>query len=218
MPGYTKSGGDYVEYAICRDDLVKISPTVVINGVLAMNIYDSLFSSSGMLNEQIAKEVFSVLAGQDTALAILDPGGTFWATDDRFSEVFADQEHLRRLCERIDDGDDPIITQIDDFSVVAAQLATNQINCGYLIIILPGYNPETVLPEAGIFEKSFPQVSYPDQDHRPIPAMTQYLPAPNDCIFYGVSFPLFTDYGKTPEILTYLIVRDTNPGANLCAR
>ena len=152
MPGYTKSGGDYVEYAICRDDLVKISPTVVINGVLAMNIYDSLFSSSGMLNEQIAKEVFSVLAGQDTALAILDPGGTFWATDDRFSEVFADQEHLRRLCERIDDGDDPIITQIDDFSVVAAQLATNQINCGYLIIILPGYNPETTMVSMDLIE------------------------------------------------------------------
>jgi hypothetical protein len=53
---------------------------------------------------------------------------------------------------KIDDGDEPVITQADDCGIVAAELATEQTKCGYVIIILPGYNPESTLVNIDLIE------------------------------------------------------------------
>ena len=59
---------------------------------------------------------------------------------------------MREICAKIDDGAEPVITQIDDASITAAQLGTQQSNCGYVIIILKSYNPESILINFDLIE------------------------------------------------------------------
>ncbi len=59
---------------------------------------------------------------------------------------------MRELCAKIDDGAEPVITQADDFSIIAAQLATERTDCGYVIIALPQYSPESTLINIDIIE------------------------------------------------------------------
>ena len=57
-----------------------------------------------------------------------------------------------RVCAKIDDGAEPVLTQIKDCSIVAAQLATERSNCGYVIIALPQYSPESTLINIDLIE------------------------------------------------------------------
>jgi hypothetical protein len=65
---------------------------------------------------------------------------------------------LKRLCTTIDDGDEPVVTQVNDFGVVASQLATEETNCGYVIIVLPQYNSESTLINIGLIEMLLNQI------------------------------------------------------------
>ncbi len=124
-----------------------------------MDIYGSLFSSSGMLNEQIAKEIFGIMPVQGPFIVILDGKGNYWASDEeRFSQIFSDKQQLEQVISRIDDGGDPVISQIDDSSIVATQLATDQTNCGYVILVLEEYSPESTFANMDLIELLLNQI------------------------------------------------------------
>jgi len=125
-----------------------------------MNMYDSLFSSSCMLNEQIARQVFEVLPEDGPIMAIMDTEGNCWPNDsEQFSRLNIDESFLSQLYSRIDDGAEPVITQVDQASIVAAQLVTEQTNCGYVILALPQYSPESTLKNIDLIEILLNQVT-----------------------------------------------------------
>ena len=124
-----------------------------------MNIFDSLFSSNNMLNEQIARELFTVIPQPGPFIAILDGMGNYWLSDEeRFSQAFTDGDRLEQICARIDDGGDPVICQANDCTIIATQLLTEpikcdeQIDCGYVIIGSEQYSPESVLTNMEMIE------------------------------------------------------------------
>jgi len=118
-----------------------------------MDTYDSLFYPGCVLNEQIARQIFDTLPEQGPVIAIVDRQGHCWPSDShRFSELNISDSFLRELCEKIDDGAEPVVTQADDCSIIASQLATEQTNCGYVIIALPQYNPESALVNISLIE------------------------------------------------------------------
>ena len=118
-----------------------------------MNMYDSLFSSSCALNEQIARQIFDILPEQGPVMIIMDREGNCWPSDsEKFSSLNISESFLKEVCDKIDDGDEPIVTQISDCSVVAAQLTTERTNCGYVIIALPKYSPESTLVNIDLIE------------------------------------------------------------------
>ena len=118
-----------------------------------MNMYDQLFSPNCVLNEQIATQIFSILPERGPITVIMDRRGGCWASDsERFSDLNLSDSFLKELCGKIDDGDEPVITQMGHCSVVAAQLATEQANCGYIIIILPRFSPESTLTNIDLVE------------------------------------------------------------------
>lgn len=122
-------------------------------GAGRMDMYDSQFSQCGTLNEQIARQLFDILPEQGPVMLIMDRDGKSWASDsEKFSKLSISELFLKELCAKIDDGDEPIITQVNDFSIVAAQLATEQNNCGYVIIALPQYSPESTLINIDLIE------------------------------------------------------------------
>jgi hypothetical protein len=118
-----------------------------------MDVYDSLFSSSCALNEQIARQIFDILPEQGPIMVIMDRDGSCWfSNSEQFSKLSISESFLRELCVKIDDGAEPVITQANGCSIIAAQLAVEQTNCGYVIIALPQYSPESTLINIDLIE------------------------------------------------------------------
>lgn len=109
-----------------------------------MDMHDSIFSPAGVLSEQITRQLFEILPESGPIMVILDRDGNSWPSDSEgFSQLNLSESFLKELCDKVDDGTEPVITQVDDVSIVCAQLATNKTNCGYVIIALPRYSPAT---------------------------------------------------------------------------
>lgn len=111
-----------------------------------MDIHQSLLSSAFVLNEQIARQLFEVLPEQGPIILIMDRNSNIWPSDsEEFAKLNINESYLKELRAKIDDGVEPVITQTNDCSIIAAQLATERSNCGYVIIALPQYSPESTL-------------------------------------------------------------------------
>jgi hypothetical protein len=118
-----------------------------------MNIYESLLSSSFALNEQIARQLFDVLPEQGPVVLIMDRNGNAWPSDsEEFTRLNISESQLKELRDKIDDGVEPVITQTNDCSIIATQLATDRSNCGYVIVALPQYSPESTLININLIE------------------------------------------------------------------
>jgi hypothetical protein len=124
-----------------------------------MNIYDSLFSSGDMLNEQIAGELSDFVSAEGPFIAIRDTQGNCWLSDEeRFSQFLPHGKLLEQTFAKINDGFDPVIDQTDNCGFVVTQLSTDKVNCGYLFLILPGYTAETTLANIEIIDLLLGQV------------------------------------------------------------
>jgi hypothetical protein len=124
-----------------------------------MNLNESLSSGVFMLNEQVARQVFEVLPDQGPILLIMDRNGNYWPSDsERYAKLDISEHFLKELCAKIDDGAEPVVTQMNDCSIVAAQLATERSNCGYVIIALPQYTPESTLINIDLIEMLLSQL------------------------------------------------------------
>jgi hypothetical protein len=125
-----------------------------------MNIPDSLLSPVAVLNEQIARQIFDLLPERGPVMIIMDREGNCWPSDsEQFAKLNISKEFLKELCGKVDDGAEPIVTQANDCSVVAAQLATEQTNCGYVFLAMPQYSPESTLANIDLVEIVLSQVS-----------------------------------------------------------
>jgi len=124
-----------------------------------MDICESQFSRSSVLNEQIAGAIFDILPEDGPIVIIVGRDGNHWLSDSaRFSRLNISESFLKGLCAKIDDGVEPVVTQVNDFGVVAAQLSTEQTNCGYVIIVLPQYSSESTLVNIGLIEMLLNQI------------------------------------------------------------
>ncbi len=121
---------------------------------------DSIFNPASVLSEQVARQLFEILPESGLVIVILDKDGNCWPSDsEAFSKLHLDESFLRQVCHKIDDGQEPVVTQLDQCSIISAQLATSKTNCGYVIIALPQYNPESTLVNIGLIEILLNQVN-----------------------------------------------------------
>jgi len=118
-----------------------------------MNMHESLCFPGFMLTEQIARQIFEVLPEGGATIVIIDREGNNWPSDpEEFAKLNISESFLKELCAKIDDGAEPVVTGADDCSVIAAQLATERSNCGYVVIALPQYSPESILINIDLIE------------------------------------------------------------------
>jgi hypothetical protein len=118
-----------------------------------MNIFDSMFSTSSVLSEQLVPQIFDILPEDGPVMVIMDSDGNLWpSSEEEFSKLSIDVSFLKELCAKVDDGMEPITTQVGNISATAAQLATEQNNYGYVFIVLPQYNPELTLTNIDLIE------------------------------------------------------------------
>lgn len=124
-----------------------------------MGLYDSLFSQGGVLIEQIARQVFDILPEGGPVLVITDKEGNFWPSDsERFAELNLSESYLKEVCAKVDDGVEPVVSAAGNCSIVAVQLATERTNCGYVIVALQRYSPESTLANIDIIEMFLNQI------------------------------------------------------------
>ena len=118
-----------------------------------MKLNESLSSGVFMLNEQVARQVFDVLPDKGPIMLIMDRDGNYLPSDsEEYAKLNISEPFLKELCAKIDDGAEPVVTQINDCSIVAAQLATERSNCGYVVIALPQHSPESTLVNIDLIE------------------------------------------------------------------
>ena len=125
-----------------------------------MDIYESLLSPGFVINEQVARQIFEVLPEQGPIITLIDRKGNIWPSNsEEFSKLGISESFLKELCVKIDDGAEPVVTQANDCSIIATQLATERTNCGYVIIALPQYSPESTLTNINLIEMLLNQFS-----------------------------------------------------------
>jgi len=124
-----------------------------------MDICQSQFLQVSALNEQVAGEIFDILPEDGPIVMIIGRDGSRWLSNsEKLSELDISESFLKGVCAKIDDGAEPVIARLNDFGVVAVQLATEQINYGYVIVALPQYSPESVLINIGLIEMLLNQI------------------------------------------------------------
>ena len=125
-----------------------------------MDAYNTLNSTISMLNEQIARQIFEILPENGPVILIIDRNGSSWPSDsEEFSKLNISEPLLKELCMKIDDGVEPVITHFNNSSIIAAQLATDKTNCGYIIMALPQYNEESTQKNIHLIEMLLNQFS-----------------------------------------------------------
>ena len=124
-----------------------------------MDMLGSSYSPSCVLNEQIARQVFDLLPEDGPMIIIVSRQGNCWPSDaEGFTKLGISDGYIKDLCNKINDGEEPIITQVNDFSIVATALATERNDCGYILIVLPHYSPESTMANIGLIEILLSQV------------------------------------------------------------
>jgi len=124
-----------------------------------MNMFDSLFSESCVLNEQIARQVFEIMPERGHLMVIIDREGHCWPSNsEKFSKLNISESFLQELCSRIDDGAEPLVTQTENCSIISTQLVTERTNCGYVMIALTKYTPKSTMANIELIEMLLNQV------------------------------------------------------------
>ena len=125
-----------------------------------MDIYSKMFSKAFVLNEQIARQIFQTIPEQGPVVMIIDPEGNCWPSDtEAYHKLNIHESFLKEMCGKIDDGAEPLIMNENDCSFVASQLITDKNNCGYIIIALPKFTPESIMANINLIEMLLNQFS-----------------------------------------------------------
>lgn len=125
-----------------------------------MDLCNTSVPQTHTLSERIAREVFDVLPEQGPIVVILDREGERWISHpEEFAALGVDEYVLKDLRAKVDDGAEPVITQVGQTSVTLAQLATDQTDCGYVAVVLPRCAPESTLTHIDLVEALLSQVS-----------------------------------------------------------
>jgi hypothetical protein len=96
----------------------------------------------GVLN-QTAQLVFESFENTDITFALVSKDGHCISNRPQVvTQVFSNPKLLDSLCQRIDDGDEPTMACVGDYLVAGSGLLIDEDNNGFVIMILPGYNPE----------------------------------------------------------------------------
>jgi hypothetical protein len=117
------------------------------------SIYQAILSSSHTLIEQVGRVMAPEQSGFGPFWVLLDKNKSVRAGDrKRLSETIEDSELLHRVCSRVDDGFEPAICEAGSGVVAAGQFRTERTNCGYMVLVLPGYCYETAEANADLIE------------------------------------------------------------------
>jgi hypothetical protein len=118
-----------------------------------MTIYNPLFSATAMLNEQLARQVFEIISEEGPLVVIMDSEGNCWPSDSaKFERLNLSKHWITHFCSKINDGVEPVISHIQNHSIVGSQLVTDYAKCGYVLMAMEEPGPESMLAKMELVE------------------------------------------------------------------
>ena len=118
-----------------------------------MNMYGDQFSPESVLNEQVARQIFGLLGEVCPLVVIMDMAGNCRPSDtERFAGLNISESYLRELRCKIDDGYEPVVTELDGCGIVASQLSSEKTDFGYVILAFEQCGPEATLGGIDLIE------------------------------------------------------------------
>jgi hypothetical protein len=118
-----------------------------------MNIYNSLFSHNTILSEQVARQVFEIVADEGPLVLIIDANGNCLpSSSEKFEQLHLTSQWLENFCSKIGDGVEPVISHINNHSIVGAQLATDSSKYGHILMAVEEQGPEAMLAKIELVE------------------------------------------------------------------
>lgn len=125
-----------------------------------MDMYETMFSASYVLNEQIARQVFEMLPERGPVVVIMDRHGNCWPSNsEEFAKLSLSEALLQDLRAKVDDGVEPVAVRLGDACVTAAQLATEQTNCGYVVAALSRPGSKSSVSDIDLLEALLSQIA-----------------------------------------------------------
>ncbi len=118
-----------------------------------MNLYNSMFSQDAMFNELLAEQIFGMIPEQGPLVVIMDNEGNCRASDSElFEKLNLNKEWIDNFCSKISDGVEPVISHIDNYGVIGAQLIGEHNMCGYVIMVTEEAGLESMLAKIELLE------------------------------------------------------------------
>lgn len=125
-----------------------------------MDVYDTMLSAGCALNDEIAAEVFDTLSESGSVLSLMDRSGNCRSSNpEKMAAMGLEQDLLEDLWAKVDDGVEPAMVQVGDTTLMAIQLATDQTNCGYLVLAVPRGKAEWTQISYDLAEALFVQIT-----------------------------------------------------------
>ena len=125
-----------------------------------MNTCENVFSSESYLMQEVANRLRGCFDSSEIDMLLFDASGNLQAGNTEIlGGLGANQQLFKNICSRIDDGDEPIVSQIDGVGIVASGISGRNASLGYVFILLPGYSPERTIGSLDFLEIIISQVS-----------------------------------------------------------
>jgi hypothetical protein len=125
-----------------------------------MDVYDAIASAHGVLNEQIARNIFDALPEPGPIVVVMDREGHCWSSNPQeFARLRLNASLLADMRAKVDDGAEPAFTNSQDTSLAMTQLPTENTGCGYLLVALPRCGPELTQTQVDLIESLVNQIA-----------------------------------------------------------
>ncbi len=125
-----------------------------------MDIFNNLFSSSDMLNEQIARKVVDATPEDDMAIAIADLSGNMWTNElDDFVDWQEYEGTTALIFDRLADGQEIVFASSENHCFIACDIEIDSFSKGYVIIALDSQFLTNIDAQLPIVEFSLKQIS-----------------------------------------------------------
>jgi len=123
-------------------------------------MFKELFSSSDMVNEQLACEVFRAVPEEGISIAISDKNGDLWANrDDRILDWSKSNDDIDTLFSRLDDGVEIAMLPCESYCLFATDITVNMTNSGYALLAVANNGQPDSLAQLPLIELCLNQMS-----------------------------------------------------------
>lgn len=125
-----------------------------------MDIRSEQLEKKTGIGRAAARKIFETVPEDGAVILFVDERNTFLVSDSEvFERLKVEKEFLNWICAKIDDGQEPIITQQNNCSIIASELAKDDQSYGKLLLFLPLQTPESMLKNTELAELMINQCS-----------------------------------------------------------
>jgi hypothetical protein len=141
--------------------LRQLPPALDDIGQVMEHLLQDILESPGLLIDQIRGHVFRAVSPDGPTLIIADRQRRWKTSHPGRAGLWAgpNAQLIEQVCDRLDDGEDPLMIEVKGGCLAACQLATSRVHCGYLLVYLQGYAAETAQANLPLFELIFAQAA-----------------------------------------------------------